>query len=85
MREFFGAETVVYVKQESTYYVQCSILVLTMTYSKIKGDSGGPLMCAVDGKPVLYGMISWGLGCAAENTPGVYTKVTSYVDWIDSL
>lgn len=42
-------------------------------------------MCAVDGKPVLYGMISWGLGCAAENTPGVYTKVTSYVDWIDSL
>ena len=51
----------------------------------IKGDSGGPLICAEDGKPVLYGVTSWGFGCAKENSPGVWTKITNYVDWIDQI
>ena len=51
----------------------------------LKGDSGGPLICDVDGKPVLYGVTSWGFGCAKKNSPGVWAKVTEYVDWIDSV
>ena len=47
-----------------------------------QGDSGGPLICAVDGQPVLVGVTSWGYGCALKNSPGVWTKVSSYVDWI---
>lgn len=47
------------------------------------GDSGGPLLDA-SGR-VQYGIVSWGIGCARPNTPGIYTRVSSYVDWIQSF
>ena len=28
------------------------------------GDSGGPLICAIDDEPVLVGVTSWTIGCA---------------------
>ncbi|XP_038840476.1 tissue-type plasminogen activator-like isoform X1 [Salvelinus namaycush] len=49
-----------------------------------KGDSGGPLVCPKDGKMTLMGLISWGDGCGKKDTPGVYTRVTQYTDWISS-
>ncbi|KAM5191475.1 plasma kallikrein [Mantella aurantiaca] len=47
-----------------------------------KGDSGGPLACEVDKMWYLIGITSWGEGCAQPDKPGVYTKVTEYIDWI---
>jgi len=48
-----------------------------------QGDSGGPLF-AVDaaGKHILTGIVSWGRGCALPGYPGVYTRLSSYVDWV---
>ena len=43
-----------------------------------QGDSGGPFVCG--GQSV--GIVSWGLGCARPDFPGVYTQTSYFVDWI---
>ncbi|MDB4976437.1 MAG: serine protease 27-like [Myxococcaceae bacterium] len=46
------------------------------------GDSGGPLVVFGLGGPVLVGVTSWGAGCAWPGYYGVYTRVSSYRDWL---
>ena len=45
------------------------------------GDSGGPLAYAFGGS-VQAGITSWGSPCARPGFPDVYTRVSSYADWI---
>jgi len=42
------------------------------------GDGGAPFVC----NGTLTGIRSWGIGCARQGLPGVYTNVKTYVDWI---
>jgi secreted trypsin-like serine protease len=61
-----------------------------------QGDSGGPIYMEVpapqpttpnrEAKPstqwVQIGMTSWGIGCARPKAPGVYGRVSNYLNWI---
>lgn len=47
-----------------------------------QGDSGGPLFVVRDDVWVQAGIVSYGEGCARPGVPGVYTRVSSYTDWV---
>ena len=49
-----------------------------------QGDSGGPLYALLNNVPLQVGIVSFGQGCAEAGLPGVYTKVTAYLDWLST-
>jgi secreted trypsin-like serine protease len=53
-----------------------------------QGDSGGPLQITLKGSSYIFylvGLTSFApAGCGDENSPGVYTRVSEYIDWIES-
>ncbi|XP_072276384.1 hepatocyte growth factor-like protein isoform X1 [Pyxicephalus adspersus] len=50
-----------------------------------EGDYGGPLACLTHECWVLEGVIIPARGCGKKNVPGVFTRVSVYVDWINKV
>ncbi|KAF7643300.1 hypothetical protein LDENG_00242110 [Lucifuga dentata] len=49
-----------------------------------QGDTGGPMVSKQGSRWILGGVVSFGLGCAEPNFPGVYARVSSYQSWINN-
>ena len=53
--------------------------------SSCQGDSGGPLVVNTNEGWQQVGVVSWGIGCAAEGYPGVFARAAEFTDWLENL
>ncbi|XP_072237856.1 elastase-1-like [Leuresthes tenuis] len=55
--------------------------------SGCQGDSGGPLNCSVGGRWVVHGVTSFvsSSGCNAYKRPTVFSRVSAYISWMNSV
>ena len=51
-----------------------------------EGDSGGAMLCQCGNQDRwhLKGLVSFGAGCSSTASPGVFTKVDSFTNWIEN-
>ncbi|KAK9888036.1 hypothetical protein WA026_000316 [Henosepilachna vigintioctopunctata] len=50
-----------------------------------QGDSGGPLVIQKEAKSIIAGVTSFGKACGIARSPGVYTRVSAFVPWLESV
>ncbi|CAD7083708.1 unnamed protein product [Hermetia illucens] len=66
------------------YEVACKLQTI---YLKIhhQGDSGGPLQASKNDIYTIYGIVSFGFGCALPDTLGFYVDVSKFISWIEKF
>lgn len=75
------------------FYIYIYFIVVMSTLLKMlclissQGDSGGPLNCMVNGRYYVHGIASFvsGFGCDTPKKPTVFTRVSAYIEWMDSV
>jgi secreted trypsin-like serine protease len=75
--------------QEITSRMLCAVGATTngLPVDACQGDSGGPLVCqwgaGAGAHWGLHGVSSWGIGCARQGYPGVFSRPSAILPWID--
>ncbi|XP_076029995.1 uncharacterized protein LOC143018498 [Oratosquilla oratoria] len=49
------------------------------------GDSGGPLVIKAGSVMKQVGLVSWGIGCGKGQYPGVYSRISYFLPWINRV
>lgn len=86
------------IKKGSYYFKSLGTVTNYLGYKKTKynyylggtdscqGDSGGPLYqwfkFGKEKRAYIIGVVSRGTGCANYNSPGIFTRITSHLNWI---
>ena len=76
-----GGKGMIFFRNFLRLYCICSILYFIDTCN---GDSGGPLMSYMNNRWIVAGLTSSGIGCARAGYPGIYTRVSSLISFIES-
>lgn len=77
-----------FISAEQAEAFDSSMILCTSASDKdsCQGDSGGPLTIVTKmGRTFQVGLISFGFGCARGMKPSLYTRVSSYVPWIEEV
>jgi len=80
---------------EGTYYSYRGFLTNSMMCAWSEdvdaclGDSGGPLLLTSDdgdaAEDVQVGIVSFGVGCNSPDFPGLYSRISDQIGWIDEI
>ncbi|CAL4062060.1 unnamed protein product, partial [Meganyctiphanes norvegica] len=47
-------------------------------------DGGSPLACKAGGRWFLAGLVSWSRDCSKPGVPNIYTRTSTFTDWVQS-
>lgn len=54
-------------------------------FSALQGAGGSPAVLVSENVTALVGISSWFTNCGADSAPGVYTIVSRFFPWIQSV
>lgn len=73
-----------YRKDMITSRMMCTYRLGSENQDACQGDSGGPLVRFSEerGRYEQVGVVSWGIGCASPEYPGIFVKLSHYLQWM---